>query len=192
MSDKPTFPAAIAGSLANRLVVMMETLCEPQRCVVAGSLRRGKRRVGDIEVLYVPRVEVRPVESELLALPMDLVECLLKTMLEGGFLEKRVNRRGFQTWGDLIKLARHVESGIPVDFFRATQENWFNYLVCRTGPKESNEAIATAAQTRGLKWKPYGAGFYWANCEDQLAVPVLCEADVFRAVGLLHLPPEER
>ena len=36
-------------------------------------------------------------------------------------------------------------SGIPVDFFATTEEAWFNYLVCRTGPAELNTRIASAA-----------------------------------------------
>jgi hypothetical protein len=29
-------------------------------------------------------------------------------------------------------------TGIPVDLFAATEDNWWNYLVCRTGPADSN------------------------------------------------------
>ncbi len=62
-------------------------------------------------------------------------------------------------WGEKNKLAVHVASGVPVDLFAATEANWFNYLVCRTGPGESNIAIASAAKAMGWQWHPYGTGF---------------------------------
>ncbi len=193
MSDKTKFPAAMARSVADSLVQWLADACLPGRCVVAGSLRRGRPEVGDIEILYIPRVEIAPVEGRLFAEPVNLVEQRLAGALEGGWLQKRINRAGFETWGDQIKLARHVESGVPVDFFTATAENWSNYLVCRTGPRESNEAIARAAQARGLKWKPYTAGFCWADDPNEHVVQrVFGERGVFEIVGLPFLPPHKR
>lgn len=46
-------------------------------------------------------------------------------------------------WGEKNKLAVHVRTGIPVDFFAATEANWWNYLVCRTGGEQNNIAIAS-------------------------------------------------
>ncbi|MHB9007630.1 MAG: DNA polymerase/3'-5' exonuclease PolX, partial [Limisphaerales bacterium] len=71
-----------------------------------------------------------------------------------------------------------------------SESNWANYLVCRTGPATLNTRIASLAQARGLKWNPYGSGFLdQANGRD---VVVTTEEEVFAAVGLPCLPPEQR
>lgn len=86
------------------------------------------------------------------------------------------------------KLLRHVESGIPVDLFATTEASWWNYLVCRTGGAQTNVRICNAAIAKGWNWAPYGAGF---KTREGL-VPVHSEREVFEAVGLKYLEPEER
>ncbi|MGN6643580.1 MAG: hypothetical protein ACTHKU_11340, partial [Verrucomicrobiota bacterium] len=85
-------------------------------------------------------------------------------------------------------LMRHKETGLPVDLFAATPENWFNYLVCRTGPADSNTRICMAAQARGWKWNPYGVGF---SRGDEIQA-VASEEEVFAFVGLPFEKPEGR
>jgi DNA polymerase/3'-5' exonuclease PolX len=107
-----------------------------------------------------------------------------------GILSRRLNSKGAETFGPLNKLMRHVASGIPVDLFAATPENWFNYLVCRTGPAELNARIAGEAKRIGWKWHPYGSGFTALdNGQESL---VECERDVFDFVGLPYFAPEQR
>jgi DNA polymerase/3'-5' exonuclease PolX len=84
---------------------------------------------------------------------------------------------------------RHVASGIPADLFAATRENWWNYLVCRTGPADSNMRICMGAQARGWKWNPYGAGF--SDPEGNVRV-MDSERAVFDFVGLPYREPEAR
>jgi len=86
-------------------------------------------------------------------------------------------------------LAVHVGSGIPVDFFTATEENWFNYLVCRTGSAENNIEIAKAAQAKGWMWQPYGKGFIDKSGEWHQPKS---EEEVFTLVGLPYLAPKDR
>lgn len=83
----------------------------------------------------------------------------------------------------------HTASGIPVDFFAATVENWFNYLVSRTGGADNNTFVASAAMKKGLRWNPYGPGFIDAEGRD---VVVESEADVYRIAGLPWQEPWER
>jgi hypothetical protein len=44
-----------------------------------------------------------------------------------------------------LRRALHRD-GIPVDLFTATEDNWWNYVVCRTGPYASNIRIAQEAR----------------------------------------------
>ena len=182
--EKPRWPRAEALHVA-------EEICEALRAVtvkreIAGSLRRGKTMVGDIELLYIPRWSVAPLDmfSDL----QNLAEKAIATLVEEGVLMARRNRNGGVAWGEKNKLAVHCRTGIPVDLFAATEANWWNYLVCRTGPAALNTRICVAAQRKRWKWNPYGAGF---SREGEI-VTMTSEADVFEFVGLPYQKPEER
>lgn len=186
MSDKPKFARAVALAVAAELCRVIEGDCE--RLLCCGSLRRRKPLVGDIELVYLSRhTEERAglFDTERVA----LVDRRLKELLSAGVIGKRRNVHGSEMWGAKNKLAFHCASGVPVDFFAATAENWWNYVVCRTGGAQSNTAIASAAQRKGWKWNPYGPGF---TDEHGHTVPVTCEQDVFRLAGLPWREPWER
>jgi len=63
MSDKQRYPASIARKVADEMATELAPRCE--RIEIAGSLRRGKADVGDIEILYVPRIGQVRVPGEL-------------------------------------------------------------------------------------------------------------------------------
>ncbi len=186
MSFKPKFPRAAALAVAKELCVALAPVTE--RLIVAGSLRRRKLEVGDVEVLFIPKMITVPdglFDSKMVS-QADLV---LLDLMSLNVIGQRKNVNGSVMWGAKNKLAVHVASGIPVDLFTATAENWFNYLVCRTGSAESNMAICNAAIAKGWKWNPYGAGF--TDTHGNL-VPVTIEREVFELVGLKYLEPWER
>ena len=160
------------------------------RLIVAGSLRRRKPEVGDIEILYIPNIEQRQDAAELLPklVAVNLVDEILNGWLAAGVIVKRKSENGNEPWGAKNKFAVHAASGIPVDFFTATEANWFNYLVCRTGSAENNTAICNAAIARGMKWNPYGSGFTYEG----KTIEVTKEADVFELVGLKYKEPWQR
>lgn len=184
-SDKPRWPYEAAMEVARELVGLLEPTCD--RIQIAGSLRRRKPMVGDVEIVYVSRVEMRRdglFDSE----SVSLADETLLSLIDQGVLERRLNANGRQMWGDWNKFAVHVATGIPVDFFRTNETSWWNYLVCRTGPGASNVRIADTAQRLGLKWNPYGPGF--SRGRDILVMS--SEQEVFETVGLPYLEPEER
>lgn len=123
----------------------------------------------------------------------NMAEDEIGSLLGRGVLSKRPSVTGVFSWGLKNKLALH-RGGIPVDLFTASATNWFSYLVCRTGPAESNIRIATAAQVRGWKWNPYGAGFSRGGplAGEREVHAVESEEDVFAFVGLPYFQPEER
>lgn len=165
----------VARELVNALLPATE------RIIVAGSLRRKCQEVGDVEILYIPKTSVRPWrQGDLFQVSREaysLADDVLQTLMDADVLTQRRNTAGFKIWGAKNKLALHVRSGIPVDLFAATEENCNNYLVCRT-----------VAQSRGLKWHPYGPGF----TRGSEWLPVASEEEVFRMVGLTYHPPELR
>lgn len=162
MSDKPKFDRSVALAVAKALCGALAPACE--RLIVAGSLRRRKERVGDVEILFIPKFEsVAPAKDDFFEVkkpvPVALTDAVIARLEADGVLERRTNINGSVMFGPKNKLMLHKASGVPVDLFTATAENWWNYLVCRTGPAESNTRICMAAQERGWKWNPYGPGF---------------------------------
>jgi DNA polymerase/3'-5' exonuclease PolX len=207
---KTRFPAEAAKVVVRELLAVLtpefELMPDGARWVkVAGSLRRKRPEVGDIELVYVPRRG--PVPSGLFMEEGNRVDWMLGDLIARGVIAPRPNRNGQVMWGEKNKLAVHRTSGIPIDFFATTIPAFWNYLVCRTGSAETNQRIAQNAQERGLKWHPYHAGFEVldftraAGALKDLPVKlthtgqilrVSREEDVFLLAGLDYLPPEQR
>ena len=182
MSNTLRWPAANARKVAAELAPRCE------RIEIAGSLRRGKPDVGDIEILYVPRIRQVHVLGELFPKSGSLADELLDRWLAKGIISKRPNINGSVTWGELNKLAVYATSGIPVDLFATTMERWFVSLVMRTGSAQSNTRLATAALKRGMQFHAYGA---IQDRSGQQIIPQ-SEREVFERLGVPYREPAER
>jgi DNA polymerase/3'-5' exonuclease PolX len=180
---KERFPADEARAVADAVVGHL--LDAVYRITVAGSLRRGKKEVGDIEILYIPK-PAKPVFGE----PADSISRVLARLEKQNVLEPRRNISGRKAMGQQIKLLRHCDTGIPVDLFATDFASWWNYLVCRTGGAEHNKRIASLAKEAGFKWEPYSAGFY--NPRTNTTIPMQSEKDVFAFLNIPYLRPENR
>lgn len=191
--DKVRYPRAAAIAVAKEICQALDPWCT--RLIVAGSLRRRKQFVGDVEILYVPRFDAQPPTGQTdffnASKPqfVNLGDRALNTLQFDGQIQPRKNINGSVVWGEKNKFAYHVSTGIPIDFFSATEANWWNYLVCRTGGAENNVKIAQAYQSLGCKWNPYGPGF---TDEHFRIVPNESEQAVFQNCGLDYLEPWDR
>ena len=186
MSDKPVrWPHAIARRVAEELLAALEPCCE--RIAIAGSLRRGKPDVGDIELVYVPRTGQMRKPGELFPQRSELADEIIDRWLADGTLRKRPNVNGVTSWGPQNKFAVHW-SGIPVDLFGTTKERWFVALVVRTGSKETNTALAYAAQQRDMRLHAYGL---LEGADGQPIIPQF-EQEVFERCGMPYREPERR
>lgn len=181
------FPREQAMEVAGEVVGRMDVL----RVCIAGSLRRMKKEVGDIEIVYIPKIETGPDRRDLFAhCEQNLTDNSIQRMMDAGILCMRLNVKNTPAWGAKNKLAIHLESDIPVDLFATTPTAWDNYLVCRTGSAELNRKICMEAQVRGWKWHPYGSGF--SNDKTGEEVLIKSEQEVFEFVGMKYLEPHER
>jgi DNA polymerase/3'-5' exonuclease PolX len=181
------YPRDQALNVARELYAALKPCCE--RVILAGSLRRRKTLVGDVEILYLPNF-AEMQETLFDVIKVNLADAKLQELLLAGTLEKRLNSRGsISSWGPKNKHAIHSATGIPVDLFEGTPANWFNYLVCRTGSAENNILISNSARAKGWNWHPYGDGF---TDQEGNAIAVQSEQDVFRLAGLPYLEPWQR
>jgi len=165
-----------AKGIAEELKAVLESSCE--RIVIAGSIRRQKPEVGDIELLCIPKYIAG----------VDMLDAKIQTLIHFDMLGYRLNKLGSKVYGPKNKLLVHLPSGIGVDIFSTDEECWPVALVVRTGGKVSNMRIATAALRRGYQFHTYGRGFTTPSGES------VChsEREVFEAVGLSYLEPWKR
>lgn len=161
-----------ARAIAEQIKALLEPGCH--RIVIAGSIRRNKPFVGDIEFLVIPRG--------------DMLDRILHDLMMENVLAMRLNSRGSRAYGPKNKLMVHCPSGIGVDIFSTDENCWWTALVLRTGGKDTNMRIATTALKKGWRFRAYGDGF------DTPLGHIHCntEAEVFTKVGLEYLPPEKR
>lgn len=189
MSDKKRWPRAQALILAQELVEQLRPSCH--RIEIAGSIRRLKPMVGDIEILFIPKIELRSDPNDLFAdMTVNLAGEIIKGWLQDGTIQRRSSTSGVFTWGGLNKLAVHAASGIPVDFFSEPYEaDWGRSLAIRTGPAEFNIRLMTSAQERGLKAHAYGPGL---TTVEGWPIATHSEREFIERCGVPYAEPEHR
>ncbi len=156
-------PIQDAYPIAMALVRGLRQGARAEQVEVAGSFRRGRETVGDLDIL-VTSVEPERAFDVFSALPQ-----VQEVRLRGGTKETVLLRNGLQV--DL----RVVE---PASFGAA--------LVYFTGSKDHNVQIRSLAKDRGLRVNEYGV----TRGEERLAGRT--EEDVYRSLGLAWVPPEIR
>lgn len=181
MSDGTKRPHSEMLTLALAVRGLLAMACT--RIAIAGSIRRGKELVGDIEIVCQPAG--------------NLLYRQLDALLARGDLEQRRKSNGtLLAWGERYRAA--VYQGAALDVFIVLPDRpWGVTFVLRTGPGEANEALVTqqgvvsrhgvrGIMPRGLQME---GGVLW---RDRVRVETPEEADVFAAVGLPYIAPPQR
>jgi len=156
-------PIEVAYPIALALVRGLQERAGAERVEVAGSFRRGRETVGDLDILVTSDAPERAFDV-FSSLP-EVKEVLLR----GSTKETVVLSNGLQV--DL----RVVE---PASFGAA--------LVYFTGSKDHNVQIRSLAKEQGLRVNEYGV----LRGEERVAGRT--EEEVYAALGLAWIPPELR
>jgi len=152
--------------IAERVRAELEPHCE--RIEIAGSIRRGKADVKDIELVCITK-------------PYDV------GLFESGIAT--VVNRWPKVRGELpCKYTQRVlPEGINLDLFFAVPGNWGLIFAIRTGSADfSHKVLATGWVKRGYK---SNEGWLHKNGKD-IAVPE--ERDLFRIIGIDYIEPKNR
>lgn len=175
MSNRNKIPRAVAMRVTEKLVELLKPYC--QRVEIAGSLRRGKAEVGDIEIVVMPKL----VESGLFG-DMELDTQFFSAAMSG--VEIRVRKGG--TWYKQFEY-----QGMKVDLFITSPEKWGCVYLIRTGSAEWIHKLVTPRKYGGLcpSHMRFQDGRLWEG-QDLLDTPE--EEDVFRALGLDFVEAELR
>ncbi|MBA7573030.1 hypothetical protein ES708_14819 [subsurface metagenome] len=149
-----------AKVIADTVVKVLEPYCD--RVVVAGSIRRQKPTVRDIDLVVIARDRQN--------------------------LDSALMRMGNYKMSGM-KIARIEMDSIPLDIYFATPETFATLLLIRTGSVESNIRLATRAKKRGWRLAASGGGLLNERGEK---VAGDSEESIYEALGLPYQRPEER
>jgi len=167
-----------------------------ERLEAAGSVRRGRPEVKDLEVVAIPRFREIQDENDLYRQP-KMVNCLkdhLNKMAAMGLITLTKNGGRYMAFD-------WMNTGLRVDLFTATEETWPLVYMVRTGPPAFNMMLLERAQDLGYRIL-WGTGIF--REEDILPgeppeprtgakpIPVETEADIFALLGMDYIPPNKR
>ena len=194
MTQKQQWPREHAQATAETIAELLAPYTT--RIEIAGSLRRQRPTVGDIEVLAIPKVEIeRDMFGEKVG-ERDLLHEHAKHLIHDGLWAMRPNKKGHFTFGPSNKLLVHNDSGIPVDLFTTTAPNWGMAMVVRTGPADWNIRMMAAFRMNGMRGHAYGGvtklGPYGQEGSGRVEVDCPDEKTVFELLGWRYKEPWER
>lgn len=163
------FPLEQAARIAAGLLKTLSPACT--RIEVAGSIRRRKPDVKDVELVAIPRASRDLFGERIVDGPTEL-DMMVQALVLDGRLAPRLNSAGVQCMGSKMKRLVSVRSGIAVDLFAVLPPaQWGAIFAIRTGPAEYSERLVTLCQRRGLYCR---------------------EGRLVDAAGREHATPEER
>ncbi len=169
MSSDDKKPLAVASAIGYEVADMLMDACESLE--VAGSIRRKKPLVGDIEIVAMPK------GGEL--------NRLLDSLLNKGVITKARYGDSFR-WGE--KYRGFMFDGMKVEVFSGDLDNIGYIKWLRTGPADANAWVMTK-----LSWarSPYRAqeGYWW---QDAKKLAIADEAEMFRLLGMPYIEPKNR
>ena len=149
-----------AQKIANEIKQSLEPHCE--KLAVAGSVRRQRPVVKDIDFVLVPKDRY-------------LVDIILMGL-------GKLKMSG-------MKLSRVQTDSIRLDIYFATPETFATLLLIRTGSVESNIRLCAAAKRRGWRLCADGSGLFNEKGE---RVAGDSERSIYQALGLPYQEPSER
>jgi DNA polymerase/3'-5' exonuclease PolX len=195
MSAGRRLPRVEAQVIAEELVGLLRPATI--RLEVAGSIRRKRAEVGDLDIVAIPRLHARVVQDLFgqEVIEGDQVDELnerCNALVADGALAPVRNAKGNPAaWGPQLKRAEY--HGLPVDILATSWDCWGVAMLLKTGPWEFSKRLVTArsqggACPRELKFQQ--SRVWRVGVAEPLATPD--EEAVFAALGLEYLPPERR
>jgi len=162
-SQARRFKLTVAAQYAEALVGYLKRVHGVRQVVVAGSYRRMRETVGDLDILVTAEPD-SPVMAHFIAYD-EVGEVLSHGSTRASVI---------------------LKSGLQVDVRVVGAESYGAALHYFTGSKAHNIALRKLAQVRGLKINEYGVWKGTARIAGET------EASVYRSVGLSYIPPELR
>jgi len=170
--DKGRFLLGEIMPAVNDIYKKLEDLKEVKKISLAGSVRRKKETIGDVDILVVSRPDGRGSPGEAAKNIMDFF-----VKLDG--VEKVWAKGG-------TKASIRMKEGFDVDLRIVPDKSYGSALQYFTGNVEHNIATRKIAIEKGLKLSEYGV------FKGKKQIAGATEEDVYKAIGLSYIEPEMR
>ena len=152
----------ISSKHANSIITEVKKIIGDKGVYVAGSLRRGKSEVGDLDLVVVREEAVNNLNERLLT-------------LTGKDLSKR-------------KTCSFVFNNVQIDLNICTSEIKGSYILHWTGSTKENVRLRKAAKKIGCKLSQNGL----IDSNNNNLSKNKSEKDIYELLGLKYVKPEER
>jgi len=163
-----------ADMTAHVVVETLRPLCE--RIAVAGSIRRRRPSVNDIDLVIEPKA------GKLAAIKERCQKSKPIVLIDGDLNYQIVLPAPFGIQLDIFFARPAVE-----DLFAPKPPNWGSILLCRTGSVAHNIWLIDQAKAAGVAWLPYEGVL-----KDGRIVAAETEEDIFSAIGVGYVTPDNR
>jgi len=166
--SKGRFLLSEAYYLAEEIINELKKLKEVNKIIVAGSLRRMKETIGDIDLLVTIKRNVKDGAKKV--------------------MDRFVNLRGvIKVWDyGLTKSSIRFNKGIDADLRVVKDYEFGSALQYFTGSKEHNIVTRKIALDKGLKLNEYGV------FKGKKRIGGKTEEEVYKLIGLPYIEPELR
>ncbi|MGH9669280.1 MAG: DNA polymerase/3'-5' exonuclease PolX, partial [Terriglobales bacterium] len=160
-----------AAEVAHKLTEHLSAVPGVEKVTPAGSLRRGRETVGDLDLLVTGKACTNPKQRE------ALIQKILAFPGIGAVLAQGENKVSFKLHG-----------GMQVDIRLLAAESFGAALMYFTGSKSHNVALRQRALTLGYTLNEYAL----ARVKDEKRVAGKTEEEIYAKLGLDYIPPELR
>lgn len=187
-----------AEAVAQDLYWQLEPACE--RLQIAGSIRRKKGDVKDIEIVAIPIIQRHQRLNMFGELIAEYFESEIDALVRSSGLDDWGLDPELKRDGSKYKRLQHLNSGICCDLFLTTEAGWGGALAIRTGPGDFSKALVTLALRQNkhvadgylIHGHPKSPGGCPKGPDCPLIIPTGSEAEFFSALGLPWIEPEYR
>lgn len=160
-----------AAELAQKLSEHLSGATGVEKVTPAGSLRRGRETVGDLDLLVTGKASTNAKQREALIKKILAFPGISEVLAQGE------NKVSFKLHG-----------GMQVDIRLLAPESFGAALMYFTGSKSHNVALRQRALTLGYTLNEYEL----ARLKDEKRIAGKTEAEIYGKLGLDYIPPEMR
>ncbi len=162
------FPRSEIEHDVEQLISLLRSINGVVNAEAAGSFRRKKPDVGDIDILLAVKKSSDSLAHEI-ADAIRLLPIVERVVAEGP-----------------TRIAFDLKSGLRTDIRIINKKLWGSALMYFTGSKEHNIALRRKAIEKGLKLSEYGL------FKGEKVIASESEEDVYKALGVPYVEPENR
>lgn len=191
MSQGIKIPISLMEPIAEKVKTSLLPYCE--QVEIAGSIRRRKQLVGDVELVVIPKkVLVKEATADQPSLFGDVRkgEPAIYNNLLWSHLDHLVDTSKIiqgHAWGELYRRFNFrtvINRLVVVDVFTAAPQNWGNTLWMRTGSRKFNLHIVQHIRQQGM-----GHRDGWLISADGEILESFTEADFFNQINHPYIEP---